>query len=123
MKAKGDMPFHFSYVYKLEITEVEFYFIKGRAGHVMWIDYVSVYNPTANDFTHVYLLCKDQDGVSRCDYKANCNTKVVQKFTADHHLIEGEELGIAITGSDDEDTVEITVHGLRFKDEDYFKAT
>ena len=123
MKAKGDMPFHYSYTYKLETTEVEFYFLKGRPGRVMWVDYVSIYNPTTNQFTHVYLLCRDRGAVTRCDYKANCNTLVVQKFTADHYLKDGEELGIAITGSAATDTMEVTVHGLCFKDEDYFKAT
>ena len=121
IEVNDGMPFHFSFTYKLETTEALFFFLQGRPGQVMWIDYVSVYNPTANNFTHVYLLCKDRGIVTRCDYKANCNTLVVQKFTADHYLTDHEELGIAITGSAATDTMEVTIHGIRLKNEDYHK--
>lgn len=123
MKAKGDMPFHWRYTYKLETTATQFFFLQGRPGHVMWIDYVSVYNPTANNFTHLYLLCRERGEVERCDYVASLNTKLVKKFPADHYTVDGQEIGIEVVGSAATDTIEVVVHGLRMKDEDYFKAT
>jgi hypothetical protein len=123
VKAKSDMVFHLKYVYPLDVTEKIFYFMKGRPDQLMWIDYVSVYNPTVNNYTHLYLLCRDRGVVSRCDYQANCNTLMVRKFTPDHYLLDGEELGVAVTGTATSDIIEVTVHGLRMKDEDYFKAT
>lgn len=123
MKAKSDMPFHFKYVYKLSATAKEFYFIKGRPGHVLWVDYISVYNPTESNYTHLYLMDRDHGEVSHCDYVASLNTILVKKFAADHYLKDGEELGIKITGAAEGDLLEVTVHGLRMIDEDYFKAT
>ena len=123
MKVKSDMPFHFNYSYLLAASAKQFFFLKGMAGHVLWIDYVSIYNPTANDFTHLYLLCRDKGVVTRCDYHASLATVTVKKFPADHYLSEGEEAGIEITGTAITDEVEVTVHGIRYKDEDYFKAT
>ena len=123
MKAKSDMSFHFDYSYLLAATARQFFFIKGRPDYVMWVDYISVYNPTANDFTHVYLLCKDKGVITRCDYAASLATITVKKFPADHYLVDGEELGIEITGTAITDVLEVVVHGLMMKDEDYFKAT
>jgi hypothetical protein len=123
MKAKSDMVFHFKYTYYLATSEKNFFFMKGVPDQVLWVDYVSIYNPTANNFTHLYLINRIHGEVERCDYKASCNTKVVQKFPVDHYLNAGEELGVAVTGTATSDTIEVTVHGLRMKDEDYFKAT
>lgn len=123
MKAHSNMPFHFWYHYKLEATAAQFFFIKGRPDMVMWVDYVSVYNPTANNFTHLYLIRKNRGEVCRCDYVASLNTKLVKRFPMDHYLVDGEEVGIEVVGSAATDTIDVAAHGLRFKDEDYFKAT
>ena len=123
IKVKSDMVFHFDYTFQIAATEVEFFFLKGSPESVIYVDYVSIYNPTTNDFTHLYLLHRHKGIVDRCDYAAALATITVRKFTPDSYLTEDMELGIAITGTAITDTVEVTVHGFRFLDKDYFKAT
>ena len=123
IKVKSDMVFHFDYTFQIAATEVSFFFLRGNPESVIYVDYVSVYNPTANDFTNVYLLHRHKGVVDRCDYEAALNAGVVRKFTPDSYLTEDMEIGIAITGTAITDTIEVTLHGFRFKDEDYFKAT
>lgn len=116
IEVKGKQVFHYDYTFQLNTTEKQFFFLTGREGAVLYIDYVSIYNPSANDYTHVYLLHKHRGKVDRCDYAAGLATVVVKKFTPDSYLADGMELGLAITGSATSDTIDVSVHGIMFKD-------
>jgi len=101
----------------------EFFPVKARPGEVIIVHSFGVYNPTLNNFTHVYKILKRKGGACRLNYTSAINTLTVQRWATDVYLIDGDEAGIILTAGAAGDIVELTMQGLRFRDDEYFKST
>jgi len=54
---------------------------------------------------------------------AGLATVTVYKFATEIYLIDGDEAGIILTPHTTGDIVELTMQGMRFRDDEYFKST
>ena len=111
------------YDYTMAAGENIFLPMKARPGEVLIVHLVSVYNPTQNQFTHIYKVLKRRGVLCRLNYTATLNTITVHRWATDIYMIDGDEGGIALTPSAAGDTVELTMQCLRLRNDEYFKST
>ena len=123
IKAKSDQILTERYDYTMAAGENIFLPMKARPGEVLVVHSISIYNDTANNFTHVYKVMKRRNRLCRLTYAATLNTKLILNWDIDVYLIDGDECGIALTPSAAGDTVQLTMQCIRMLDADYFKAT
>ena len=97
--------------------------LKARPREVIIVHSISIYNPTQNNFTHIYKVMRRRNRLCRLTYAAALNTIVVLNWDIDVYLIDGDECGIALTPSAAADTVELTMQCIRMRDDEYFKST
>jgi len=123
IKCKSDQIFTEGYRYTMGAGENIFFPVKARRNEVLIVHSLSLYNPTQNAFTHCYEVMRRRGAIHRLDYVAGLATVTVHKFSSEIYLIDGDEAGIILTPSTAGDIVELTVQGMRFRDDDYFKST
>ena len=123
IKCKSDQIFTERYQYSMQATENIFLPVKARRNEVLIVHSLSLYNPTQNGFTHCYEVMRRRGAIYRLDYVAALATVTVHKFVTEIYLIDGDEAGIILTPSTTGDIVELTMQGMLFRDDEYFKST
>jgi len=123
IKCKSDQVFTEKYDYTMAAGVNEFLPIKARPGEVIIVLSFSIYNPTQNGFTHCYKVMKRKGQIYRLNYVAAIATITVRRWATNVYLIDGDEAGIILTPSTAGDIVELTLQGLRLRDDEYFKST
>ena len=123
IKCQSNQIFTECYTYTMEGGENIFFPVKARRNEVLIVHSISLYNPTQNAFTHAYEIMRRRGAIHRLDYVAGLATVTVHKFSSEVYLIDGDECGIALTPHAAGDIVELTMQGMRFRDDEYFKST
>jgi len=123
VKCQSNQIFTERYDYTMKAGENIFLPVKARPGEVIILHSLSCYNSTQNGFTHLYEVMRRRNTLCRLDYVATLVTVTVKKFSSEIYLIDGDEAGIALTPSVAGDIVELTMQGMRFRDDEYFKST
>ena len=123
IKCQSNQIFTECYCYTMGAGANEFLPIKARPGEVIIVHSFGIYNPTENGFTHCYKILKRRGQVCRLNYVAAIATITVRRWATDVYLIDGDEAGIILTPSVAGDIVELTIQGMRFRDDEYFKST
>ena len=123
IKCQSNQIFTERYDYTMAAGANTFFPVKARRNEVLIVHSLSLYNPTQNGFTHCYEVMRRRGAIHRLDYVATLATVTVHKFATEIYLIDGDEAGIILTPSTAGDIVELTMQGMRFRDDEYFKST
>jgi len=123
IKCKSDQVLTERYDYTMAAGENILLPIKARRDEVILVHNVSVYNPSQSDYTNIYKVMRRRNRLCRLDHNATLGSKKVIRWGIDIYLIDGDEGGVALTPNAAGDKVEITFQCLRFRDDEYFKAT
>jgi len=98
-----------------------FWPVKARPGEVILINCVSIYNNSGANYAACYKGIKCGGKIHRINYIASINNGVVQRWTADNYLVNGDELGVAITPNAANETAQVSIQLIRFLDSEYNK--
>jgi len=112
---------HELYDYVCPVLLTWFWPVKARRGEVIIVNQISVYNNSGANYGICYKGIKCHGEIHRINHSAAINTGVVQRWSADNYLIDGDELGVAITPNAVNDTVQISVQLIRFLDSEFDK--
>lgn len=123
LKIHSDMLINEHYHYTLQAGENILFPVKARPGEVLCVHSITIYNNSAANYAECYKLIKVEGHVCRMNYTAAINAGAVQRWATDVYIKNHQECGVAITPTAAGDTVCVNFQVIRFKDEDYFKAT
>jgi len=123
MKVKSDQIRTEHYDYSMAAGENIFYPIKARRGEVIIVHSVCIYNPTQANSGACYKIMRVKGHECRLNYTAAINAGVVQRWATDVYLVDGDECGVAMTPNAAGDMYCVNFQILRFRDDEYFKAT
>jgi len=112
---------HEKYDYICEAGLNWFWPIKARPGEVLLINSIAVYNNSGANYGVCYKGIKHKGEIYRINYMAAINAGVVQRWSANNYITEGDEMGVAITPNAANETVKVTIQLIRFTDTDYDK--
>ena len=123
VKSQSNQIFTERYDYTMAAGAGAFFPVKARRNEVLIVHSLSLYNPTQNGFTHCYEVMRRRGVIHRLDYVATLATVTVHKFATEIYLVDGDEAGIILTPHTAGDIVQLTMQGMRFRDDEYFKST
>jgi len=123
MKIKSEQLRTEHYDYTMALGENEFLPIKARPEEIIIVHSVCIYNGSAVNFGAVYKLIKVKGHVCRLNHNASLNVGRVQRWATDIYLKDGDECGISINSPTAGAVACVNFQILRFRDDEYFKAT
>ena len=123
IKCKSDQLRTEHYDYEMALGENIFYPIKARPGEVIVVHSVCIYNGSAANFGAIYKLIRVKGHECRLNHNASLNVGRVQRWATDVYLKDGDECGISVNAPQAGGVVCVNFQILRFRDDEYFKAT
>jgi len=123
IKCKSEQVFTEKYNYVLAAGSNVLWFVKARTGEVILVRSLSIYNSSQANTAACYKLLKRRGITHRLNYVAAINAGVVQEWATPVYMIDGDEVGIEVTPNAAGDNIEVTIQGLRLRNDEYFKAT
>ena len=112
---------HELYDYVLPAGLSYFWPVKARPGEVIIVNQVSVYNNSGANYGICYKCLKCKGTIHRINHTAAINNGVVQRWSADNYLIDGDELGVALTPNAANETAQVSIQLVRFLDSEFDK--
>jgi len=106
------------YEYLTQVAAQPWYPVKGRPDMTLEITNTSVFNNSARDMSHLFILLKRGGVVHRIDYSASIGDLEVWRSDESVYIAPGDEYGFEIIGGAANDKVQVAIHGIMWSDKD-----